>query len=396
MDIKKIHWLTYASLMSLALGLFTSITFSALHHIFLVIPCLYFLNKTDFKKWPKSAWALLGLVVVIFLSVIVNHDIMKEGYAPLTRTKYYILAVLGIAPVSAYFQSLTGEEKTKRVSWLLYALLITTTLASLSGMGALFFGYNVLKFKAGFVDRNGGLFGMLMNYAQNMAFFMTFVTGLIIYRNEIKKYINLNFLYVAWAVNLLGLYTSYTRGAWLAFAVSIPFFFIRKHLKGFLISFVVLAILGAGAYFVAGKSVVRPDSDRERISQWKAAYYAFTEKPVLGVGYMNFEPLCYGIKFKYNIENRTFCGHAHNNILEMLATTGILGVVLFLLWLFLWFKEMFFKNIIVTRVGMPLIVVFIVGGLTQSTFTLGASLFLIMPLYNLTQLQGLGQSIAKG
>ncbi len=395
MDIKKIHWLTYASLMSLALGLFTSITFSALHHIFLVIPCLYFLNKTDFKKWPKSAWALLGLVVVIFLSVIVNHDIMKEGFAPLTRTKYYILAVLGIAPVSAYFQSLTEEEKTKRISWLLYALLITTTLASLSGMGALFFGYNVLKFKAGFVDRNGGLFGMLMNYAQNMAFFMTFVTGLIIYRNEIKKYINLNFLYVAWIVNLIGLYTSYTRGAWLAFAVSVPFFFIRKHLKGFLVSFVLLAVLGAGAYFVAGKSVIRPDSDRERISQWKAAYYAFTEKPVLGYGYMNFEPHCYEIKYRYNIEKQKFCGHAHNNFLEILSTTGGLGLLFFIGWLSCWIYETYKKDDLKAKLSFPMIAVFVVGGLTQSTFTIGASLILITPMYLLMNIKLNGEFTSK-
>ncbi len=387
MDIKKIHWLTYASLMSLALGLFTSITFSALHHIFLVIPCLYFLNKTDFKKWPKSAWALLGLVVVIFLSVIVNHDIMKEGYAPLTRTKYYILAVLGIAPVSAYFQSLTEEERTKRISWLLYALLITTTLASLSGMGALFFGYNVLKFKAGFVARNGGLFGMLMNYAQNMAFFMTFVTGLIIYRSEFKKYINLNFLYVAWFVNLLGLYTSYTRGAWLAFAVSIPFFFIRKHLKGFLVSFAVLAVLGTGAYFVAGKSVIRPDSDMERLSQWKTAIYAFKERPGLGFGYMNFEPHCSELKGKYNIERQNFCGHAHNNFLEILSSLGFVGIIFFTFWIFLWGKELFILKNLKSRIGLPLFVVFLIAGITQSTFTIGASLILIMPMYLLLNIK---------
>lgn len=386
MDIKKIHWMTYASLMSLALGLFTSITFSALHHIFLVIPCLYFLNKTDFKKLPKSAWALLGLVVIIFLSVIVNHDIMKEGYAPLTRTKYYILAVLGIAPVTEYFRSLSEAERIKKISWLLKALLITTTLASLSGMGAYYFGYNVLKFKAGYVTRNGGLFGMLMNYAQNIAFFMTFLTGLIIFRNEIKRYVSLNLVYVAWLINLLGLYTTFTRGAWLAFGVSLPFFLIKKHFKVFFISFVLLTLIGALIYFGAGKSVIRPDSDRERLSQWKAAYYAYTERPILGYGYMNFEPRCYEIKARYNIEKQNFCGHAHNNFLEILATTGMLGFIFFVAWLTLWIKESLMRADVAARIGLPLIVVFIAGGLTQSTFTIGASLILIAPMYLFTKL----------
>lgn len=385
MDIKKIHWLTYASLMSLSLGLFTSITFSALHHIFLIIPILYFLSNKDFKKLPKSSWALLALIAVIFLSVIVNHDIMMEGYAPLYRTKYYVLAVLGIAPISAYFQSLTEEEKTKRISLLLYGLLITTTIASLSGMGAMFFGYNILKFKAGYTDRNGGLSGMLMNYAQNMAFFMTFVTGLIFCRKDVKKFLNLNFLYIVWIVNFFGLYTSYTRGAWLAFAFSIPFFFIRKHLKKFLIAIGILVVALLCAYLAAGESVVRPRSDLERVGQWKTAIAAFQDHPALGVGFMNFEPLCHNIKNRYNIAPLNFCGHAHNNFLEILSTTGIIGIILYSLWLFFWLKELFLSENLVAKICLPLFVVFLIGGFTQSTFILGANLFLIMPFYAIMQ-----------
>jgi O-antigen ligase len=387
MDIKKIHWLTYASLMSLALGLFTSITFSALHHIFILIPCLYFLNKTDYKSWPKSAWALLALIIAIILSVLVNQDIAVEGYAPLTRVKYYLFGLLGIAPISAYFRGLSEEERVKRVSWLLYALIGVTTLASLSGMSAVFFGYNFLKLKAGFVDRNGGLAGMLMNYAHNMAFFEVFLTGLLLYRNEIKKYLNVNFLYAAWAINLLGLYTTYTRGALLAFLVALPFFFIRKHIKAFVICFIGLCIIGVGAYKIAGKSVIRPDSDKERLSQWVAAYHGFKERPVLGLGYMNFEKVCTRIKKDYNVDQPGFCGHAHSNYFEMLASTGLIGFILFLCWQVTWLVEVFKRNDLIARLGLPLILVFIVGGQTQATFTLGANLFLIMPLYFLTQIK---------
>jgi len=74
---------------------------------------------------------------------------------------------------------------------------------------------------------------------------------------------------------------------------------------------------------MAGQSVIRPESDLQRIGQWKTALAAFRDHPVLGVGYMNFEPLCSSIKEKYNIPPANFCGHAHNNFLEMLATTGL-------------------------------------------------------------------------
>lgn len=87
----------YASLMCLALGLFTSMTFLALTHIFILVPCLYFIPRTNFKAWNKSAWFLLGLIVAIVISIVVNQDIMELGYKPITKVKYYLIALLSIA-----------------------------------------------------------------------------------------------------------------------------------------------------------------------------------------------------------------------------------------------------------------------------------------------------------
>lgn len=377
----------YASLMSLALGLFTSITFLALVHIFILIPCLYFIPKTNFKNWSKSSWFLLGLIVAIILSILVNQDIAGAGYSPLTKVKYYLIAILSITPFSFYFKNLEGkEDHDKKIKWLLWALIGTTTFASISGMGGVFFGYNLLKLKAGFVERNGGLAGMLMNYAHNLAFFQVILTGMLLYQKEVCRYINLNFLYAAWAINFLGLYTTYTRGAWLAFLVALPFFFIKKNIKLFVISFTALVVIGGGAYKYAGKSVVRPLSEIERISQWKAAYAGFKERPVFGLGYLNFEKMATSLKKKYHIEVEHFGGHAHSNYFEMLASTGLVGFIFFMLWQISWFIEMLKRDDLVGKIGVPFIVVFVVGGLTQATFSLGANLFFIMPIYALTQI----------
>ena len=236
------------------------------------------------------------------------------------------------------------------------------------------------------VLRNGGLAGMLMNYAQNMAFFQVILTGMIYYRAEIKKYFNLNFLYAAWVINMLGLYTTYTRGALLAFLVSAPFFFFKEHKKKFLIVICLLSIAGVILYKVAGDAVVRPGSDVERMSQWKAAWAGFKERPVLGLGYLNFEQMSIALKKKYNIEAQHFGGHAHSNYFEMLASTGLVGFIFFMLWQIFWFIEMYKRDDLIAKFAIPFIVVFVVGGLAQATFTLGANLFLIMPAYALTQI----------
>jgi O-antigen ligase len=148
----------------------------------------------------------------------------------------------------------------------------------------------------------------------------------------------------------------------------------------------------AGAQSTSRFKIDRLGSDYERISQWKTAILAFNERPFLGMGYLNFEKMCPSLKVKYNVDQKQFCGHAHNNFLEMLASTGVVGLLSFVVWLFLWFIELVRKNNFQAQLLIPLFVVALVSGLTQSTFTLGANLFLIIGLYvfSLLEVKGKG------
>ena len=237
------------------------------------------------------------------------------------------------------------------------------------------------------MDRNAGLSGMVLNYAHNLACFQIFVAGLILYRKRINHIINEKFLYIVFIINTLGLYLSYTRGALLAFIIGLVFIFLKDHKKKFIITAVTLFLLSIAAYFFAGDKILRPGSDRERISQWKAAIKAFEERPVLGYGYLNFEQYSVEIKKRYNIGELQFGGHAHNNFLEMLASTGILGFLCYVAWLVLWLWELYKRNDIIALIGLPMIMTIIVSGLTQSTISLGVNLFFIMAVYSITQMR---------
>jgi O-antigen ligase len=93
------------------------------------------------------------------------------------------------------------------------------------------------------------------------------------------------------------------------------------------------------------------------------------------------------LKKKYHIEAEYFGGHAHSNYFEMLASTGIIGFLLFVFWQICWLIEMLKRDDLLAKLGVGFLAVFVVGGLTQATFTLGANLFFIMPAYALTQLK---------
>jgi O-antigen ligase len=378
----------YASLMTLALGLFTSITFLALSHICIFIPALYFLPKTNFKKWNKSSWFLLAMSIAFILSVFVNQDIASNSFFPITKTKYYILAVVSIAPISYFFNKLDPSVAIKKIHYLILALFITTTLASLLGMFAVLTKFNLLKWQVASSMRNSGITGNVMNYAHNLALIQIIFTGMIIYRKEINKYINLNFLYLVWLINLLALIMSYTRGAILAFLIGLPFYFLKKNKKKFVAlasSLILITTLGVG-FNLFSNLILRHDSDAQRVSQWKAAYAGFKERPIFGLGYLNFDSMSVPLKIKYGIGSTDFGGHAHNNYLEALASTGIVGFIFFILWQIFWFNEMFKREDLFAKIAIPFIIAFVIGGLTQATFTLGANLFLTMSFYTLTQL----------
>jgi O-antigen ligase len=378
---KTLCFMIYGSLMVLALGLVTSISILALSHILMAVPLIYFINKADYKAFPKSAWALLAMAIIIISSIIFNQDIAVKGYAPLSKTKYFLISFFSIAPLVWYFKNHFNEKK---ISKLLYAFCIATTFATLVGIFSRYWEFNPITWRVISPVRNAGLFGMVMNYAHNLAYFQIIITGLVIYRERVKNYINLNFLYAVLIINLVGLYLTYTRGAWLGYLIAVPFFLFKKNKKYFAMIIFATLLIGSIAYKVAGDSVIRPKSESERISQWQAAFMAFKERPILGYGYLNFEQHSRDLKVRYDLPEKDFGGHAHSNLFEMLGTTGSLGFIAFLLWIIFWFKEMYDRQDVVALITIPFIIVFFVGGLTQSTISLGINLFFFMSVYSIS------------
>lgn len=368
--------------MVLALGLVTSTSVLALSHILIALPALYFLKDAPYSKYSMSAWMLLVMSLMIVLSVLFTQDIAMSGYKPIGKVKYFLFGFLMIAPFSYYFKNALTEKK---ISYLIYAFLIATTVATIAGIVGMKTGYNFISRRVVNMDRNAGLSGMVLNYAHNLAYFQAIAVGLLIHRKRVEKFVNIKILGSLVLVNFIGLYLSYTRGAMLALIIGLPFYFFKRNKLKFVTIASAIIITAGAIYTISGKSFLRPASDRERISQWKAAVMAFKERPIFGYGYLNFERYSVPLKEKYNIGELQFGGHAHNNFLEMLASTGILGFSAFMLWLFSWLWEMYRRQDLIGEIGFPFIITFIVSGLTQSTIALGVNLFFVMAVYAVGQ-----------
>ena len=74
-------------------------------------------------------------------------------------------------------------------------------------------------------------------------------------------------------------------------------------------------------------------SERRRL--WNLQWELFKQSPILGVGWNNNERFCAREMAKlYPERQSTFCGHAHSEVLQLLSTTGALGLAGFI-WLWI-------------------------------------------------------------
>lgn len=179
----------------------------------------------------------------------------------------------------------------------------------------------------------------------------------ILFKNK-KEYINLYLMYV------LGAVLSGSRGAILDMIVVTAVVFIyrcRKQTKMLLCVFVLTLLVGIGVlktnnrvsytYKLIKNEKKLDNSSYIRMIIYKEAWNQFKEKPINGFGVNGYKKT----SIKRNLENRTrelsyieenaySQAHAHNNILNFLCTTGILGTLSYISMVYFLCKKLL-KNI---------------------------------------------------
>jgi len=387
--------LTYASLIVMGVGCFTSVSFSAIGHILLLPPALYFslraIRQKTFFKISKSSWCLWGVVASIILSLLLNWQDVASPIRNLSKIKYFILPLLGI---HAYREMFDHWINRKKIVVLLWLVIIATSLASLSGLVGLYTGFNPLKFKeACHPDRSCGLFGMYMTYGYGISMYCVLAVVAFFRLGYWSKFTGRGAVFLNALINGVGLVASFSRGAWLGSFVGVASYLFKVNKKYFL-SLLAVGLIGVvGAYFTIPKvqkmisSPARKSSSEMRMGLYKAAFYGFKESPFFGKGYRNFEPQSRSLKIKYNLEHPDFQGHAHNNFIEHLVSTGGVGFVFILFFHFFWLLEMYGRKDEVGFLVFPFVVSFIVSGMFQYTFGDGENVFFIMSIYALSQLR---------
>lgn len=261
-------------------------------------------------RLSETPWILTYLGLFYCLNTTWDQDFFQR----ILLTTWLIL--LTITTAQGVYQFLSGDD------------LFRSTVDHLPAAGSYF--------------RATGFFSLCLTFAYSMG-----VSGLTL-SLPLKK-INKWGPHIAFALGFICIFISLTRGAWLALGLTIPliFFIYFKHIRprhivnvvGFLVIFMALIITTKGGLNRVDKIVSsRVDvAVTQRFDLWRAYFEMFKSNPIFGVG-IEMGPEYVLEKYeKLGIES-DFVSHAHNDFIQMLGETGIIGfsaflfLVLFTMW----------------------------------------------------------------
>jgi Lipid A core - O-antigen ligase and related enzymes len=141
------------------------------------------------------------------------------------------------------------------------------------------------------------------------------------------------------SVSMVALVFNGTRGAWLAVVAAIlvyAFISLFKDKRVFIVLFLLIILLGAlvlNVPLIKDKVYSITDlsnqSNSERLLIWQSAWQMFNDHKLLGIGSGNFKEL-YNSQYISPMAKEHGLGHAHNNLLNVLAEMGLLGLASFI------------------------------------------------------------------
>ena len=275
----------------------------------------------------------------------------------------------------------------KDINFYLKVALISTLSTALIGIMQAF---KIIKFLP-----SDGRIGSTLGQANFLGSFLLIGIFISIYfvlttQKTLKKFLSILFIYLP---ILYCLILTASRSAWLSLAIGILFFALFLLLFKFKKQFLVISlisIISFLAFFPILKQKYRiinlspQGTIYSRIYAWKGAWEITKNNPILGTGPETFlyaMPKYRDARLNYNYENWTSrFDKAHNEFLNLLATTGFLGFLTFLYLLFVVFKNSLKLSKVTNDFQIKILVSSLLAGLISLIIAVSFG-FLVVPTW---------------
>lgn len=186
------------------------------------------------------------------------------------------------------------------------------------------------------------------------------------------------FYWVIAAAGFMALILTYSRTLWIALPIGLILWsvWVLPKKGKFWVPLGILVCTGVALLFPSIYQRVHETLGiHTRYDLWEANLEFFKSRPLFGVGLKQAQELSgYYLMEKYQTQS-VFSGHAHNNILHMLGSTGIVGTISWMAWCLgvfwiLWTKrnKVPYAPVYFTQGLMCAWIVFQLNGLTQVNF----------------------------
>ncbi len=311
--------------------------------MFLITAWLIYKKRNDFTiKWIGIEWAFLGYIVAVILGFSINASPEAEWLRSAVKFSW----VINLYILLLTFQSLKLD--TVRVA---KVLGLGTLAPNIYALMSYVTGYDILTFRIN--ERITGLVNSSTYHAHGNAVLFVALVGALIFSKDFLSRAWKMFLWFTAALLGASIFLTFTRGIWLSvLGSSVVVLFLFWNWKKALM-LLVIAMMSAGlAYQFWPKFNQRiQDSNssynHERLNLTKVNIEMWREYPWFGIGYgenlrRNRE---YWDRPHWNMRPGYLESHAHNQYLNVLSTTGIVGAIFFNIFFFFFI----FKNALMIR-----------------------------------------------
>jgi O-antigen ligase len=325
--------------------------------------CWVFYRAAHERRLPRLVWSPTILPVLLFIIAI---SLSAFGAISLSAWLNEWLKWVQVLILILFCLDLAADQAWE---WLIFGLILSGVANALIGIyefmggsGALHLLINDRFFRAfgtfGQPNPFGGFMGLLAPIALTAALGYSVRARRFWHGTKqlpISPIIAASFYIAASGLLVVGVIVSWSRGAWLGYALSLGAVLFALPRRLWQSVGLVVAVTGIiGGLWLTGRlplSVVSRISSAfeetfatadvrgvditsenyaliERLAHWQAAVNMATDYPWLGVGFGNYE-VAYP---RYRLINWKFpLGHAHNYYLNVLAETGIIGLVAYII-----------------------------------------------------------------
>jgi O-antigen ligase len=310
-------------------------------------PGVFWPQLADFK--PMQVIAVLALLAS--LGRPASFPRMDSLRHPAIK---WLLAFLFVQVISVYPTGMSGVVGEFGV-WSTYALFVLVSLRLISNEGTLrryiwgmmcgglwvvYWGLWAWTWHPDLLAANGGragAYGMYENHNDYTFVIVQILPFIYVYWRSDKGFVRRTFLLAGLFACIAGVALSLSRGGMLALVLEwllIVIYTMTKRARVVLIPIVLLLGAGAVSYQYAaraanqGEGYTAEDAESSRYELWEAGENMILHHPVLGVGSRTFgEHAPEYAEISHDNRGK----NAHNTFIDITATSGLLGIISFLM-----------------------------------------------------------------